>query len=517
MWQAVNKNFDGGECSTGSPKSILQMTSFLAVIIFLIFAPLMAVAQESRPSIDRAMEILAEDLSDALKDVVVESVDNRIPTVFVGDVLDRDVGVSCQPLAEGLENALWHELDQELKRLGVRVSREKRQKFDTGNIVISLSYSRSDDLLRLGVRLIQITDDNGIDLGGISPVSIKIGDLSKEEKSCINKDQVFSPMQCTSTIQIRIMNSPGGLNTIYSIAPGEVFDVLASFDGEKALLVEYDRSAGVNSDGDRGFLTANLRDLGKKNIYSCDGLDQLLESRRRLKGGFQVHSQFADCDEGCPDMVVVGEGIFTMGSLSHETGRRSDELLQTEGVIEENFALGVWEISNAEWDLCVRDEECERRTIGDSGPNMPVTASFQDAQAYVSWLSALTNEAYRLPTEAEWEAAARAGAQSRYHWGDVMKQNLAVCRNCGQQEVRLHPQGSDSANKYGLYHMHGNMWEWVDRCFGGEQAGGSCEYRMLKGGSFRDDSMALRAANRNFGTVDAIADNLGFRVARDLN
>ena len=154
-----------------------------------------------------------------------------------------------------------------------------------------------------------------------------------------------------------------------------------------------------------------------------------------------------------------------------------------------------------------------------------------DAQQYVAWISKLTGKPYRLLSEAEWEYAARAGTQTAYSWGDEIGKGNANCNGCGSQwdGRQTAPVGSFAPNAFGLYDMHGNVWEWVEDCYHDNYDGaptdgsawtavGDCTYRVVRGGSWQDLPSDLRAANRHRRHSDVIQrKELGFRVVRTLN
>jgi formylglycine-generating enzyme required for sulfatase activity len=144
----------------------------------------------------------------------------------------------------------------------------------------------------------------------------------------------------------------------------------------------------------------------------------------------------------------------------------------------------------------------------------------------VAWLSRKTGKSYRLPSEAKWEYAARAGTRTRFWWGDGVGRNNANCDGCGSAwDKRLTaPVGSFAANGFGLHDMHGNVAEWVEDCWGANYRGapadgtawtsGECSSRMLRGGSYYDGVAQLRSAHRSGGTTDVQTFKIGFRVAR---
>ena len=159
-----------------------------------------------------------------------------------------------------------------------------------------------------------------------------------------------------------------------------------------------------------------------------------------------------------------------------------------------------------------------------------VDVSWEDAQEYVRWLRAKTGERYRLLSESEWEYAARGGSTSRYPWGDEMPANGANCAGCGSpwDGASTAPAGSFSANAFGLYDMHGNVWEWVEDCWHDDYAGapsdgsarlvaGDCNRRVLRGSSFFTSPPLVRSAYRSRDPARTRLKLIGFRVARELD
>jgi len=158
-----------------------------------------------------------------------------------------------------------------------------------------------------------------------------------------------------------------------------------------------------------------------------------------------------------------------------------------------------------------------------------INVSWVDAKQYVGWLSKLTGKEYRFLTEAEWEYAARAGADTRYSWGYDLGKGNANCDGCGSQWdlQQTAPVGSFSPNRLGLYDMHGNVWEWVEDSWHENYhvaptdgsawiRGSDPSFRVVRGGSWRNESELVRAAVRVRRNADVRFDTLGFRVARTI-
>lgn len=240
---------------------------------------------------------------------------------------------------------------------------------------------------------------------------------------------------------------------------------------------------------------------------------------------------FKDCAADCPEMVVVPAGSFMMGSPPSEPGRELTEGPQHRVTIAKPFAVSKFELTFAEWDACAAQGGCTAH-INDAGwgrGRQPVVnVSWDDAQRYVAWLGKITGKPYRLLSEAEYEYAARAGTQTPYPWGDEVGRNNTNCSSCGSQwdNKQTAPAGSFAPNRFGLYDMVGNVWEWVEDCWhddynhapgdGSAWMTGDCSHHRLRGGSWDSVPDELRAANRARTATDDRFSVIGFRIARAL-
>ncbi len=235
-----------------------------------------------------------------------------------------------------------------------------------------------------------------------------------------------------------------------------------------------------------------------------------------------------------PEMVVIPAGSFRMGCVSGQDCRDA-ELPVHEVTIPEAFAVSRYEVTFAEWDACVVGGGCGGYSPDDRGwgrgTRPVINVSWDDAQAYVSWLSTQTGEPYRLLSEAEWEYVARAGSETAYSWGDAIGTNRANCGDygppdtCADQWEYTAPVGSFAANAFGVHDMHGNVGEWVEDCWHRSYAGAPTDgsawlsrdcLRVLRGGSWFNHPRSLRSADRNRITSGNRDISLGFRVARTL-
>jgi formylglycine-generating enzyme required for sulfatase activity len=239
---------------------------------------------------------------------------------------------------------------------------------------------------------------------------------------------------------------------------------------------------------------------------------------------------FRECAKDCPEMVVVPAGAFTMGSPETEKDRDGKET-QHNVTIAKPFAVSRFELTVAEWDACVWVGGCRQpKNSGKYGRGKKpiIYVTWEDAQQYVEWFSKMTDQPYRLLTEAEWEYAARAGTTTAYFWGDQIGVGNANCSDCGSKwdNDQTSPVGSFNANAFELYDMAGNVWQWVQDCYhdkydgapndGSAWISGDCAERVVRGGSFRYGPGLLRSAYRDWVSFGNRDPDQGIRVGRTL-
>jgi formylglycine-generating enzyme required for sulfatase activity len=275
---------------------------------------------------------------------------------------------------------------------------------------------------------------------------------------------------------------------------------------------------------------------------------------------------FRDCVD-CPEMVALAAGDFMMGSPEAELGHQEDEGLPRRVRISKAFAIGKFEVTVDQFSAFIADtgmtagNSCREIVAFDRTPATwgPPEASFRnpgfevsgsqpvvcisllEAQAYVAWLRRRTGKPYRLPTEAEWEYAARAGTRTSYSFGDDDSDLCAyarfadlssrfvwhdACRSGTTTDGPL-PVGSLKPNAWGLFDMHGNAWEWVEDCWTSTASEipldgsafvrpGNCEMGVIRGGSFAAGARRVRSAIRQSAPTAMHNYNNGFRVALAL-
>jgi len=251
-----------------------------------------------------------------------------------------------------------------------------------------------------------------------------------------------------------------------------------------------------------------------------------MDSSRADEATYAPFSTFQDCDT-CPELVVIPPGSFRMGSPYGD----ASELPVHTVTIDYSFAIGRAEVKVGEWKTCVADGVCESFTsrfynqIDDfprSGPG------WIQAKNYVRWLSKKTGYTYRLPSEAEWEYAARGGTIFRYWWGPKFKPDYANCCTGGPvyKAVALKPAGAYPTNPFGLYDVTGSLSEWTEDCWnpsfekaprdGSPRLTGQCHLRVIKGGDRWSGPEYVRPSYRYGLATDASSNSWGLRVIREL-
>ncbi len=304
------------------------------------------------------------------------------------------------------------------------------------------------------------------------------------------------------------------------------------------------------------------------SVVSCNNSIETVGASREwpcIKPGSK--QSFVDCDN-CPPMAVVPSGSFIMGEPASEPGCNGSEGPQHKVTIAEPFAVGIWAVTFAEWDACAAEGGCgayrpEDEGLG-RGDRPVINVSWDDAKAYVAWLSRKTGKGYRLLSEAEREYVTRAGTTTPYWWGSTITPDMANYngeplrllspeernreREASKRELdnllkagafptpskkvpKTVPVKSFQANPWGLYQVHGNVLEWVEDCWHDNYKGaptdgsawsvGHCSH-VVRGGAWNSPPIMLRAACRisflEFVNGPGTRDNdIGFRVARTLD
>lgn len=226
-----------------------------------------------------------------------------------------------------------------------------------------------------------------------------------------------------------------------------------------------------------------------------------------------------------PRMLSIPGGVFLMGAKGYSKHEQP-----VHEVFIGPFQLGETEVTWQQYRLCIDAGFCSHK-MADEGlgrsEHPVINVSWYNVQTYITWLNKQTGRDFRLPTEAEWEYAARAGTLSNYYWGDDIGFGNANCDGCGSQwdDKQTAPVASFSANAFGLFDMHGNVWEWVQDCWNDNYEGApsdgtawqveGCRRRVLRGGSWHNVRGYLRSAYRSADSAVNSYFNFGFRLAHD--
>ena len=274
---------------------------------------------------------------------------------------------------------------------------------------------------------------------------------------------------------------------------------------------------------------AQVRDLDPENLRIAENEQRLVEARQTA-----LEREYAG------EMVDIPASTFRMGDLS---GEGDDDEQPVHSVTVPAFRMGKYEVTFAQWDTCVADGGCGGYRPDDKGwgrGNWPViNVSWDDVQLFIDWLNSKTDGKFRLPTEAEWEYAARAGSTTKYHFGnsesqlchyanhaddstDYSDRNKSCSDGIGKRTATV---GRYQPNNYGLYDMHGNVWEWVQDCWNDNYLGapsdgsawtsGNCGKRVRRGSAWRLKPRNLRSATRSKSDHSASGSLVGFRLAQE--
>ena len=306
----------------------------------------------------------------------------------------------------------------------------------------------------------------------------------------------------------------------------EIFDNLG--DAEAAfeeLKGDEDEEESDDSDSDDKWYDP-LNELSQKNKRERDNIidevDKLCKKRAKKLGLPGVAEQELAEDVHL-EMVLIPAGTFVMGSPTSEEGREDVET-QHEVTITKPFYMGKYEVTQEQWEVVMGNNPSSNK-----GAKTAVTdLSWEDCQEFIKNLNEKTNGGYRLPTEAEWEYACRAGTTTSYSIGDEISKGDANYGNSDWSDnwngIKPVALGSYKPNPFGLYDMHGNVWEWCEDWYADYPAGAvtdptgleTGEDRVLRGGSFESDGSNARSSFRNLNSPTNRYADYGFRLARTI-
>ena len=256
---------------------------------------------------------------------------------------------------------------------------------------------------------------------------------------------------------------------------------------------------------------------------------------------FKIIQDVISTDKFAPVMVTIPAGSNTLGDITGSGISREQPTYRV--TITKPFAIGKYEVTFNEYDFFC--EQTGRKKPDDEawgrGKHPVINVTWDDAHDYAKWLTSKTGQKYTLPSEAQWEYAARAGTQTNYWWGDKPGDKLSQCGDCAEVQRCIDCKdepvfiegtaivGSYKANPFGLYDVHGNLAEWIMDCGndtnsfepsdGSPRLYGDCDKRMIKDGSWSNNVRFIRASVRLSPPDgnDHKGKNVGFRVAREIN
>ncbi|MEM8773222.1 MAG: SUMF1/EgtB/PvdO family nonheme iron enzyme, partial [Pseudomonadota bacterium] len=355
------------------------------------------------------------------------------------------------------------------------------------------------------------------------------GDVGDTEEGNGADDAVSTDAQEAEELTVAAVDDDGapdasGEATSEAIAEEESIDPssaasIGSEAGEQAIAVEAGPQTPESDRGDSAVAPRSSSSVGPSAVSA-------------LAPG----ETFTDC-EACPQMVVIpGNASYMMGAPRSEPGHDQSERPQVEVAIGDAFALGVYEVTFDDWNACVDDGGCaghKPSSMGWGEGRRPViNVSVADAENYLNWLSEKSGAFYRLPSEAEWEYAARAGADGPFAFGSAISPTQANFNGKfpyggakGVYRSQTVEAGSFEANAFGLHDMHGNVWERVADCWrpthedvaiDASPVDGACADRVIKGGGWNAGGWRLRSAHRKAAPADERDFDTGFRVLREL-
>jgi formylglycine-generating enzyme required for sulfatase activity len=277
-------------------------------------------------------------------------------------------------------------------------------------------------------------------------------------------------------------------------------------------------SAGNRSEASKGFSTpSGIPETSQSSTVAGASTKGF---RDRLKSG----------GEG-PEMVPVAAASFRMGDVQDARDKSAQPVRLVR--IQKPLAIGRYEVTFEDYDKFAQATGRQLPNDGGGGRGRQPVINFtwEDAVEYGNWLSTQTGKRYRLPTEAEWEYAARGGEETTFWWGNQMKSGMANCVGCGSQwdNKVTAPVGSFPPNPFGLFDTAGNVWEWVEDCdhddYKGaptdgsawkKDGGGNCYLRVFRGGAWNYGAKGLRSSFRGRGDPGLRSASIGFRLVREI-
>ncbi|MGF1502029.1 MAG: formylglycine-generating enzyme family protein [Paracoccaceae bacterium] len=452
-----------------------------------------------------------QDLAGQISDMLVQlDRDRRAPLdvyVLPGRSFD---GVACEPFSSQLRDRFNAVMADRRSRMNLRHLNFSQSQGDNDEGAITLEWSResagADGTVRIESKLAEYASRG---TRQIAQVSIRITDIPDSERVCLTYDDGVRA-ECNYNPDsrldraVRLRSGPVRGGRAGAIAPGQPFDVLAAYDEGASLLLSY--ALGDPAETSR---------IEEGKAFSRASVDTLREWE---ESGICEFVSYGDFEIAVPDPLDLGPWPPTPGTPIQDCNGCPKLVVLPDGPDGRTLLMAETEITAAQWRSCVEGGGCDRLGRPEpESPDHPAAVSYREAERYAEWLAGETGKPYRLPTEAEWEFAAFAGGSSRYPWGDVMPERKVACRTCGGPQPAGPARVATAEardNRYRLYDMNGNVWEWVS-CTAGGPAPCPDGLRVLKGGSFADDALALTNTSRHAAPDTETHPAIGFRVVRD--
>jgi formylglycine-generating enzyme required for sulfatase activity len=280
------------------------------------------------------------------------------------------------------------------------------------------------------------------------------------------------------------------------------------------------------------------KEIEPRRVTEADGPLKVADSPLKVGQVFRDRLTSGQPCLACPEMVVVPAGQFRMGSPTDEDSHAVEEEPQHLVTFEKPFAVGRFSVTFEEWDACVAEKGCAGYRPDDRkwgrGRLPVINISWKDAIGYVAWLQKKTGAKYRLLTDAEREYVTRADTTTPFWWGSSISTKQANYDGKrtygggpkGEYRARTVVVDSFAPNPWGLYQVHGNLWEWVEDCWNSNHLGaptngsarldGDCNMRIVRGGSWDSYPDLLRSASRVPYKWELRAHIIGVRIARTL-
>lgn len=285
-------------------------------------------------------------------------------------------------------------------------------------------------------------------------------------------------------------------------------------------------------------LAQTVQQVTPTNLALADGQASALDLRsstplsRPEEAALRPQDRFRECS-ACPEMIVVPDGVFMMGSRDSEPGSAADERPRHQVAVQA-FAVGRSPVTSEEWSACVKAKGCVAPERTAASARDPVSGIlWQEARDYVAWLSHTTGRPYRLLSEAEREYVTRAGTETAFWWGDGADPRRAeaaaaadLIADVGIAAAGMTPTMPPLANPFGLRDVHGGVYDWVEDCWhdnymgapndGSAWTAGDCTRHVLRGGAAGRPLQTRRSAARLWFGPPNRTDYMSLRVARTL-